>query len=283
LASCAIFALGIVSDKRYARVLPSLSPGQEGQNMTNETYKHIRTNENTGEKDYYFPMEITCSEARSWARDKGFEVGKTRIGFRTIEAAMVPCKEVKRDSHGMEIYVETPSDVQRERYLAFIKDEMDAQEDIKEDGRCIISDGKGGTRRCPCRIANPNYAPGNGQPKTLPVNCVGCRNEPFKNAHSQVSSALLDHTCKDGRRASYEPESPASYFEGDRYLRMRDGFVSFVRERDPELAALALLLTAEYSKSEIAAMTSDPRTTIVSRAKKLMGLAHEYLDSTEIK
>lgn len=250
--------------------------------MTSETYKHIRINETTGEEEYFFPMEITCPEARAWAKESGFEIAKTRLGFRVFEAAMIPCKDTDRDERGRETFVETPTTIQRHRYLELIKDELNDQEDIKEDGRCIIPDGRGGTKRCPLRIPNPDYAPGNGQPKTLPVRCEGCVNEPYKCAHTYIPSSALSHIDSSGEVTPFEPPVPYMYGEGEKYLRLKNGFVEFVRKRQPELAALAFLLTEEYNKSEIAELTADPRTTIVSRAKKLMGLAREYLDNTDL-
>jgi len=276
LVSCAIFALGTVSDVRCARVLPSQPLGQEGQNMKNETYKHIRVNESTGEKEYFYPQEITCPEVRKMARDLGLEIGKSRLGFRVFDAVMVPCKKVEQDEKGIQVFVETSEEEQREIYLELIKDEMNAQEDIKQDGRCSIPDGKGGLKRCPCRMPNPGYSPDNGQPKTLPVECKGCRYEPFKATHTTIQFSYERTMAKN------DPPMAIRKYEGERYLRLQKGFVNYVWEREPELADLAYLLTQEYSKSEIAKMTDNPRTTIVSRAKKLMELACEYLDDTAV-
>jgi len=247
--------------------------------MKNETYKHIRINETTGKEDYYFPMEITSSDARVWAREQGYEIGRTRLGFRVFEAAMIPCKNVSRNEHGREVFVETPSEEQKFRYLEYIKDEMNEQEDIKQDGRCVIPDGHGGTKRCPLRVPNPDYTPDNGQPKTLPVKCDGCRNEPVKYEHTFVSASALDHTDSHGNVTPYEPPIPFMHGEGDRYLRLRKGFVNYVREREPELATLAYLLTEEYSKRKIAKGTETPRTTLVSRTKKLIRLYGEYVEN----
>lgn len=64
---------------------------------------------------------------------------------------MVPCKNTAT-INGVEVYIDTPSDVQRQRYLDLIKDELAAQDAVKQDGRCQIPDGRGGLKRCPCRV-----------------------------------------------------------------------------------------------------------------------------------
>lgn len=61
--------------------------------VNNETYKHVRINPETGERDYYFPMEINYPELRKWAQEQGFDIARTRLGFRTFDAVMVPCKD----------------------------------------------------------------------------------------------------------------------------------------------------------------------------------------------
>ena len=68
-----------------------------------------------------------------YARQNCLEVGKARLGFRNFRAVFVPCKEQVADSRGRVTFLDTPSDVQRRKYLSLIKDEMDAQEKIKQD------------------------------------------------------------------------------------------------------------------------------------------------------
>ena len=82
-----------------------------------ESFRHIRKNPLTGEDDYFFPMEITDPSIRALARERGLEIARTRLGNRTIDAVMIPCKNVAT-INGMEVFVDTPSEEQRRRYLA---------------------------------------------------------------------------------------------------------------------------------------------------------------------
>ena len=106
--------------------------------------------------------------------------------------------------HGVEVYVDTPSAVQRRRYHELIRDELAAQAAGKEDGRCQIPNGRGGVKRCPSRVPNPDYVPGGDQPKTLPVPCEGCVYEQFRQAHTTVQLSALDYEDEEGGIECYE-------------------------------------------------------------------------------
>ena len=243
-----------------------------------EHFRHIRTNPETGQTDYYFPLEITDQSIRILARERGLEIGKTRLGFRVFEAVMVPCKETAT-VHGVEVFINTPSDVQRRRYLEFIKDEMKDQEHVKQDGRCTIQDSHGGTKRCPSRIPNPDYIPGGDMPKTLPVRCEGCKFEPYRQAHTVIELSALDREDDFGEMESYEIPSPKCSFAADRYLKLRKEFVAFVKDRNPKLAPLAEKLADEYTKSEAGRELGDASSTVTSRTDKLKKLLEEFLDN----
>ena len=130
-------------------------------------------------------MEITDPSIKALARERNLEITRTRLGNRTIDAVMVPCKDTAT-INGVEVFVDTPSEVQRQRYLEYIKDELAEQDAKRQDGRCQIPDGRGGVKRCPCRVPNPEYVPGGNQPKTLPVKCQGCKYEEFRQALSLI-------------------------------------------------------------------------------------------------
>lgn len=247
-------------------------------NTPAETFRHVRTNPLTGEDDFFFPLEITDPSIRALAQEHGLEITRTRLGNRVIDAVMVPCKDTATIK-GREVYVDTPSEKQRERYLSYIRDELAAQDAARQDGRCNIPNGRGGTKRCPCRTANPDYVPGGDKPKTIPVRCEGCAFEQFKEAHTTIVVSCLDHENENGEMEPYDIPSPRSYYAADRYLELRDGFIAFVRERNPKLAPLAELLTDEYTKSEVARELGDAWGTVTSRTDKLKELAKEFLDT----
>lgn len=249
--------------------------------VNNESYKHVRINPETGERDYYFPMEINYPELRTWAKEQGFDIARTRLGFRTFDAVMVPCKDFIIVD-GKEMYISTPEEKQHRRYLDLIADEMNAQEKMKEDGRCTISDGHGGVKRCPLRIPNPNHTPNNGEPKTLPVKCENCPFEQFKQAHTTVEMSCLDHEDENGEIEFYEPATPENHFAGEQYTRLVDQFIEFVTSKDPQLAELAKLKTAGYSRLESAEILGLARSTAGDHVQKLKKLATEFLDNAII-
>ena len=246
--------------------------------MANNT----RFNPVTNSYDYYFPMELTSDADREYAKFCGYEIGMARLGYRHFLAIFVPCKDRIVDKTGREVFIETSEEDQRARYLEYIKDELTAQDATKQDGRCVIPDGKGKVKRCPCRIPNPDYVPGGSEPKTLPVRCEGCKYEAFHQAHTFIPLSSLDYENEEGVIESYEAPSPEGYMDGDRYERAKAGFVEYVRERNPKLVDLAELLLKEYSRSEAARMLDMPLSTAGSRREKLMALCREFLDSTII-
>lgn len=247
-------------------------------NTPAETFRHIRKDPVTGEENYFYPLEITDSSIRALARERGLEIGKTRLGNRTFEAVMVPCKDTAT-IHGVEIFIDTPVDIQRKRYLEYIKDELAEQDSRKQDGRCQIPDGRGGVKRCPCRVPNPDYSPGGNQPKTLPVRCEGCVYEPFKQAHTTVVLSALDSVNEDGEMQTFEIPAPKDLLAADRFLALRDEFLAFVQDRNPKLVPLAELLTLEFTKSEAARELGDAWSTVTSRTDKLKELVTEFLDT----
>lgn len=251
-------------------------------NTVAEKFRNIRTNPETGEKDYFFPLEITDDSILVYAREHNLEVGPARLGFRRFRAVFVPCREQTTDSHGRVTFLDTPSDIQRRRYLDLIKDEMDAQERAKEDGRCCISDGRGRIKRCPLRIPNPAYKPENGQPKTVAVHCEGCVFEAYKQEHSFVQFSTLEVENDAGEPEPFEVPAPATYYAADEYEKTAQEFVAFVTARKPKLAPLAEKLMEEYTRSDAARELGDAWGTITSRTDKLKTLMLEFLDNAII-
>lgn len=247
-------------------------------NTQAETFRHVRKDPITGEENFFYPLEITDPSIRALARERGLEISRTRLGNRTFEAVMVPCKDTAT-INGVEVYTDTPTDVQRRKYLELIKDELAAQDAAKQDGRCQIPDGRGGLKRCPCRMPNPDYTPGGHQPKTLPVKCEGCRYEEFRQDHTTVVLSALDHEDDSGEMQTYEIPTTKDMSAADRFLELREAFIAFVQERNPKLAPLAELLTLEYTKSESGRELGDASSTVTSRVEKLKDLLTAFLET----
>lgn len=231
--------------------------------MDPNAYMHIRIDETTGKKNYYFPMELRHKDAIAWAKEQRLDICRTRLGNRVILAAMIPCKDTVKDGSGNEIFIDTPEEKQHQRYLEYIRDELREQERAKWDGRCMIPDGRGGLKRCPYHVPNPTYTPENGQNKLIRVRCEGCKYEPFKQEHTVIELSCMDIEIE---------------FHDDQYESVRQDFLDYVTKQNPQLTELADLLTKHYNKSEISKMISKPRTTLNYKAKLLAALLREYLD-----
>ena len=159
------------------------------------------------------------------------------------------------------------------------------QDSVKQNGRCDIPDENGGTKRCPCRVPNPDFVPGRDEgkkPKTLPVKCEGCVYEQFRQAHTTVTFSCLDHEDESGEMKNYEAPAPANYYEGERYERMREAFLEYVQEHNDKLTDLAELLTLDYNRSEAARELGMATSTAASRRELLKDLCRQFLDSTII-
>lgn len=250
--------------------------------MSKKFLRNIRTNPITGERDYFFPMEITNPADKEYAKLNGLEVGRAMLGFRVFEAVLVPCKDKAYDTKGREIYLDTPSEEQRRRYLDYIKDEMNRQEDEKQDGRCNIPTAHGGTRRCPLRIPNPDYIPGGNQPKTIANRCEDCPYAQFKNTHTFIEMSCLDHESENGETEPYEPPTPKNYFAADDYEELAEEFVAFIKARKPKLAPLAEKLVQEYDLTDASRELNKSTSTTFSQRKKLQELLTEFLDNAII-
>ena len=243
---------------------------------------HYRENVITGTLDYFFPQEIKDPADKEYARLQGLEIGWTLLGFRIFEAIMIPCKRQSEDG----TFIDTPSEDQHRIYLSLIRDEMNKQEEMKQDGRCNISDGRGHIKRCPLRIPNPNYVPelkSRKNTKTIKKDCKDCPFERFKQAHTTIAFSTLDHKDEGGEvDESFEAASPRNYYEGERYERLRAAFLKYVEEHDVKLTDLADLLTQEYNRSEAARELGVATSTAGSQKKLLKELCRQFLDSTII-
>ncbi len=247
--------------------------------MSKKILKNVRFNPLTGEPDYFFPMEITDSADKEYAKLNGLEIGKAMLGFRTFEAIMIPCKNKGYDAKGREIYLDTPSEEQYRVYKALCKDELDSQEKIKQDGRCLIPNGRGGVKRCPIRFPNPAYFSGNGQPKTIANKCENCLFEQFRQAHTIIELSCLDHVDENGETEPYEPPTPRNYYAGDHYEELGKDFVDFIKMRKPKLAPLAELLVQQYNLTDASEKLNQSTSTVHSQRKKLEELMNEFLDT----
>ena len=225
--------------------------------------RNIRINPKTGEKEYFFPMEVTqetLSSYRGAIKQNNYEVGYAKLGYREFLAIFIPCSETE--------------------YRAFIKDELDSQEAAKQAERCLIGNDHGKLKRCPMRVPNPAYKEGSAEPKTLAVKCEDCPH--FKNWNNKPSGAILfsmlENENDDGETTVFKPKSPANYSLGNSYETLVNEWVEFVKSRKPKLAELAGLLAQEYVQADAAKELNKSTSTIHSQNEGLKALCLEFLD-----
>lgn len=251
------------------------------QHTPDGAYRHVRKDPITGQVNYFFPLEITEENEETMkllAQERGLEICRTLLGRRFILAVMVPCKDVAT-IHGIEVFVDTPEEVQKARYHELMKDELAAQDAEKQDSRCQIPDGRGKVKRCSCRVPNPDYSPDGDTRKTLAVSCEGCPYENFRPGRSTINFSDLDGEDENGEEEWFEAPATKDIMEAARFLQMREDFIAFVEEHDSKLVSLAELRTLGYGNSEISRMLSTPTSTVSSRSAKLMDLLIEFLET----
>ena len=222
---------------------------------------YCRPNPITGKPDYFFPMELTDDAMRDLAETQGLNIGQAKLGGRTFTAVWVPCKDTAM-INGREVFIDTPSDVQRERYLQYIKDELKEQESIRLESRCLIPGIRGGLKRCPRFIPRPG-----SDSEMSPVRCEGCKYELYHDR--ELSQEELE-----------DVPSPDGYLQGDRYATLTSSFLSSVRKISPQLVALAELLTQEYTLIEAGEELGIPQSTASSQRKDLIRLCRSFLNHT---
>ena len=247
---------------------------------------HAKANE-AGSTDYFFPLKITAPEDEEYARLFGFEIGRTWIGFDKAKAAMIPCKRTARDRHGKEIFVDTPEDVQLDRYNCLMREIRAEQDRKRHDGRCSFFNEQGLRERCPYRVANPDYDPNiphnpRTNPKTVRKSCEGCEFSPFKAAHDMASFSELESVDDSGDAVPYEPASPWDYYEDDRYRELAARVKSVVHKHKPRLDGLVDLLAAGLTQADAARALGKAPSTINSQHKVLRRLLETLPELQEL-
>lgn len=249
-------------------------------------YKHFTVDPVTGKVQWFFPMEIEVDvkdyekgsveyetavsylnnlKVQTVKDENGnevvCEVGEAKLGFREFLAVFVP--------------------VTHDKYLELIKDEMNKQEDMKQDGRCPVTAKIGGVKTCPARIPNPDYVEGGNMPKTIANSCENCIYRSKKHEHTEVNFSTLSATSVEDDTIDYEAETPSNYYEGERYERLVEKWQSFVKKNSPEDEELAVLLAMEYLRSEAARELGMASSTAQSRREKLKPLLLRFLEEVD--
>ena len=152
----------------------------------------------------------------------------------------------------------------------------------RRHGRCPLSAGNGKVRYCPLRVPNPEYALGNGQPRTLAVRCEGCVYEEYRLTIPEAPLTALEREDEEGNAMPVKVASPHGYLNGWIYEEMSPRFVEHVRRESPRLAVVAAMAAQGYSQTEIATMLGKPTSTIHSRFLRLRELYKEFVDNDPV-
>ena len=249
--------------------------------------QHKRKNPSTGKTEYFFPMEITGEPEdrmamKEAAKQSGLDIAMSCLGNRTFLAVMIPCKDHIVDKTGRDVYVDTPEERQREIYHEYMRAELAEQDKVKQNSRCNIPNGKGKIKRCQFEIPNPNYVHGGSEPSKIKVkNCDECPYSDYRHSKNTVLFSELSMLDDDGREVDFEPVSPASFGEADRYLHFGSEFIDFVRNnpKTAYLTEVAELLVREYSCAQSAKVIDRGYTTAKSQAKVLGKLLEEFIEN----
>lgn len=185
---------------------------------------------------------------------------------------------------GWKIFSAVVVEGDRKLYDAFVPD-MDAEQKREaQDKRCIISDGKGKTKRCPSRLPNPNFDPTRKEdektnPKTVKKSCEGCPFDTFdKPNYSTQSIEGLSWQNDDGEEVPFEIGAPMDC-EANRYIKARDEILALIATKYPEkLDEFTLLLDGDNRK-QVAEMLNKNKSSVYKHGKGLMKDLLDLLDT----
>ena len=125
-------------------------------------------NTETKQFDYYYPIDLeglSAEDVKTYEQS-GLKIGCSRIGSKPIKiAAMLPCKKQEK-INGKTVFVDTPEEEQRKIFLSYAEDELHEQARVRDSNRCIISNGKGGLKRCQGNCATCDQSH-NRKPQTI--------------------------------------------------------------------------------------------------------------------
>lgn len=248
--------------------------------MAKKLLKHIRVNEKTGAKTYYYPMPVeNTPENQAFIgsmRALGYEVGWTRLGFEVIHAILVPCKNHFKDKSGCTVYVDTPESEQRHIYNEMIQEAMAEQNRKLHDGRCwFFKDGL--RHRCQYRKKNPSYDPNHphdpkSNPKTMRVRCEECPYERFKNAHDEALFSELEQEDDCGEKIPFEGSAVYDTYSFESYDELSADVMTVLHKLKPKLDDVVDLLAKGLTQADAAEALGKAPTTINSQVKSLRRL-----------
>ena len=216
------------------------------------------TNYSQEDGTYLFPMELSgrkCEEDRmsreadiKLAKHKGYRVDWVKFGCRIFEAVLIPVSE--------------------ENFKAMVRDEDNRQKAARIEGRCPISNGKGGVIRCPERIPNPLYGE-EGQPKTLKNDCSTCIYYTYDRLSYATQS--LSHSGRYNEDGEEEDlEIPCRIAGGgDIYEMYCEKVLELVKEKFPENLEMMEMLLQEYTRKETAEKLGIHRNTPQNRINSM--------------
>lgn len=244
---------------------------------TSQLLPHVRYNPTKGSNDYYFPLKLDNPAIEESARLRGYQIGWAMLGYEKFRAAMIPCKRKVCDTHGNEIFMDTPENEQHARYNEMIQDAMAEQNRKLHDGRCWHYNERGQRERCPYRKENPNFDPTRPHdpktnPKTVRVRCEECPYERFKNAHDEALFSELEQKNDCGETIPFEGPAVYDTYEFENYDGLSADVMAVLHRLKPKLDDVVDLLAQGLTQADAAEALGKAPTTINSQVKSLRRL-----------
>lgn len=233
----------------------------------------MQNNETKSTSRYFIRFETDNEGIRQYKSANPESKSGTKLGQMRSEEFLVPAILFEVDKTTYEEY-------QRESW--------EAEDKAKHENRCIIcgTDGKA-IIRCPLRIPNLDY---NGTPEQTNTIANDCENCPYGYQHlfrpikGNVVFSALKVSDGDGNVDPFEPESTTDPLSADRYFKLLDGLISYIKNKYPQYsdyAEFVYLLGLEYEIKEVAKILNKPSKTLYGWRKKLRPIFDEYMQSVD--
>lgn len=231
------------------------------------------TYDNLNDTKYFIRLETDEEGIRQYKEIPDSERTGTSLGMMRIDGKLVPA-----------ILLE----VDKPTYDEFQREIWKAEDQHKQEKRCIICGKNGKSMRCPIRIPNPQYTSTNGNPKTIANDCNNCPygyHKLFRPINGKLYFSSLDTTDDNGNIDEFDPEAAKHYSEADTYITLLKDLINYVHEKYPqypEYLDLISILGNEIDMKEAAAIIGRPKSTLYGWLKKLRPIFDEFIESVDI-
>lgn len=168
---------------------------------------------------YYIRLETDEEGIRQYNEIPDSKKSGTLLGMMRIEGKLVPA---------IMLEVDKPT------YDEFQREIWKAEDQHKQEKRCIICGKNGKSMRYPIRIPNPQYTSTNGNSKTIANDCSNCPygyHKLFRLINGKLYFSSLDTTDDNGNIDEFDPEVAKRYSEADVYVTMLKDLINYIHKK----------------------------------------------------